>query len=114
VGPIYISGNEWEIIAPTSPGAFPDLTGGDIDVWSSSDEGATWRKTGTLTTGSKTNNTYPRRPLNANKEFFAYWTDGDAKKLSKSHIYFTNNLFNKVWILPYSMKNDFAKPVRVR
>lgn len=40
----------------------------------------------------------------------AEFADGDADKLSPSHLYFTNKAGDKVWRLPYDMTGDFASP----
>ncbi len=37
--------------------------------------------------------------------------DGDADKLSESHLYFSNKNGDKVCELPYKMKEEFEKPV---
>jgi len=60
-------------------------------MWTSKDEGVTWDKIRTLTSNSVRNNSYARRPLNANDEFYAYWADGDADELSESHLYLLIN-----------------------
>jgi hypothetical protein len=52
--------------------------------------------------------------LNANEEFYAFWADGDADKISPSRLYFTNKSGDKVFMLPYDMKNDFEKPVQLK
>jgi hypothetical protein len=46
--------------------------------------------------------------------FYAYWADGNADSLSTSHLFFTNKKCDKVWVLPYTMKKDFEKPVRIK
>lgn len=114
MGPVYISKDEWRIIAPTGAGEQKNVTGGEMHLWVSKDQGVHWEKIKELTSNSKKNNSYPRRPLNASKEFFAYWVDGDAENISQSMVYFTNEKCNKVWILPYIMNSDFQKPVRIR
>lgn len=114
MGPICISKDEWRIIAPTGAGAQKDVAGGKIELWVSKNEGADWEKSIELTKNSISNNSFPRVPMNYDKEFFAYWVDGDAENISKSMLYFTNEKCNKVWVLPYNMKKDFERPVRIR
>jgi hypothetical protein len=82
-------------------------------MWTSRDEGVTWKKIRILTSESIRNNSYVRRPLNANKEFYAYWADGDADKLSESHLYFSNMKGDKVFELPYNMTGDKAIPKKI-
>ena len=48
------------------------------------------------------------------KKISMLWADGDADKLSISQLYFTNEKCNRVWVLPYEMKKDFEKPVRIK
>ncbi len=112
--PIYISKDEWRIIAPTGAGVQKDVTGGEMEIWVSHNEGDDWEKSLEVTKNSTSNNSFPRRPLNTNKEFFAYWVDGNAENISQSMLYFTNEKCNKVWVLPYNMKKDSERPVRIR
>jgi hypothetical protein len=79
-------------------------------MWISKDEGSTLKRRAILTKNSIRNNSYARRPLNANDEFYAFWADGDADKLSESHLYFCNKKGDKVWQLPYNMENETQKP----
>jgi hypothetical protein len=89
-------------------------TGGEMVLWESSDRGATWAKTKTLTQGSARNHTYPRRPLNVHPDFYALWADGDARQPSESSLYFTNRACDGVWRLPTTMTGDSAKPELVK
>jgi len=77
-------------------------------MWISKNEGITWEKIRNVTSESVRNNSYVRRPLNAHKDFYAYWADGDADKLSESHLYFSNKKGDKVYELPYNMNEDKA------
>ena len=114
IGSLYIADDVWRIIGPTEQGSQKYVTGGEISVWTSNDEGTTWHKTGNVTQNSQTNNSFVRRPQNAHKDFIALWADGDAVKISASHLYFTNEKCDRVWVLPYEMKRNFEKPVRIR
>ena len=111
---LYITEEEWRIIGPTEPGPYKYGTGGEVALWISDDEGATWEKFKNITSNSPGNNSFVRRPLNEHKEFVAFWCDGDAEKLSISNLYFTNEKCSRVWLLPYDMKEEVEKPVRVR
>jgi hypothetical protein len=110
MGSLYIEKNGWKIIGPTEAGPQKYGTGGEIAVWTSTDEGKTWKKEKQLTTNSLRNNSYVRRPLNASNDFYAYWADGDADKLSESHLYFAD-IKGNVFELPYEMKEGDEKPV---
>jgi hypothetical protein len=111
MGSLYVEKNCWRIIGPTEPGPQHYGTGGEIAMWISKDEGVTWKKIRMLTSESERNHSYVRRPLNAHKDFYAYWADGDADKLSESHLYFSNKKGDKVLELPYDMTEDKAVPV---
>jgi hypothetical protein len=66
-----------------------------------------------LTSNSSRNHSYARRPLNVHPDFYALWADGNADKLSESKLYFCNEKGDKVWMLPYDMKQDIEKPVKL-
>src|SRR4030043_6937 len=114
MGSLYITDEEWLIIGPTEPGPQKYGTGGEIALWISKDEGISWEKSHDLTTNSKFNNSFVRRPINAHKDFYFFWTDGDADKLSSSRLYYTDQKCKRVWIMPYDMIADSEKPVRLR
>lgn len=114
MGSLYTEGKTWSIIGPTEAGPQRWGTGGEMALWQSSDEGLTWKKIRNVTSNSRLNHSYARRPLNANDEFYAFWADGDADKLSESHLYFSNKAGDQVWMLPYDMKEEMVKPERVK
>jgi hypothetical protein len=110
-GSLYIEEDgTWRIIAPTEPGPQPGTTGGEMAVWISTDEGASWRKTLDLTYGSECNHTYARSPWNAHDDFYAMWADGNTLARSESHLYFTDRAGSGVWRLPWAMNGEFATP----
>lgn len=110
-GPLYVEGDgTWRIIAPTEPGPQPYGAGGEIALWTSPDQGQTWKKEKVLTRDSPRNHTYVRRPLNAHPDFFALWADGDARQPSACRLYFTNRAGDKVWKLPPTMTAERARP----
>ena len=110
-GSLYIERDDsWRIIGPTEPGPQPFGTGGDIAMWTSADQGATWKKIKQLTHDSEFNHGFCRRPINAHPDFYAFWADGDARKPSKSRLYFTNREGDHVWRLPEKMDGETAKP----
>ncbi|MFH0842538.1 MAG: BNR-4 repeat-containing protein [Bacteroidota bacterium] len=109
-GALYITEKEWSVIGPSDPGPQNFRTGGEIVCWKSTDKGENWSESRKVTSGSQVNHSFVKRPVNANKEFYAFWTDGDADKLSPSNLYFTNQKCRKVWMLPYDMSSAFKKP----
>jgi len=79
-------------------------------MWTSADEGLTWKCPKQLTHDSPRNHSYARRPLNAHPGFYALWADGHGRQPSESFLYFTNQRGDHVWRLPAAMDSDFATP----
>ncbi|MEK7406205.1 MAG: BNR-4 repeat-containing protein [Acidobacteriota bacterium] len=110
-GSLYIEPDgTWRVIAPTAPGPQAYCTGGEMVLWTSRDQGKTWRLVKQLTRNSPRNHTYARKPVSAHPAFYALWADGDAKQPSESHLYFTDKAGAHVWRLPPVMTEDFARP----
>jgi hypothetical protein len=109
-GSLLVENGEWRIIAPTDPGPQPWSTGGEMVLWTSGDEGKTWKKLKQLTRESKLNHTYARRPAGAHPQFYALWADGNPLEPSDSRLYFTDRDGSHVWQLPYTMSQDEAEP----
>jgi hypothetical protein len=114
MGSLYIQGNTWEIIGPTEPGPQRYGTGGEMASWVSTNGGRNWAKQRNITQNSRFNQSYARRPVAAHPDFYAFWADGHAHEFSESKLYFTNKKADKVWVLPYTMQKDFAKPERLK
>ena len=110
-GSLYIEPDgTWGIIAPTDTGAQAYNPGGDMVLWTSSDEGLTWKRVKQLTQDTNRNHSYARRPLNAHADFYAIWADGNGREPSESSLYFTNQRGEHVWQLPTKMNQAFCKP----
>jgi hypothetical protein len=103
----------WRIIAPTEAGPQPYNTGGEMAMWVSNDLGGTWERIRHLTRASERNHTYSRRPVNGHPDFYAFWADGHGRKPSESDLYFCDQRGN-VYALPREMREDFARPRRLR
>lgn len=103
----------WRFLATMGPGPEPFGTGGEIEMWTSRDEGKTWLKRA-LTRNSARMHTFPRRPLNANPEFFAVWADGGTRAPSDSSLYFTDRTGRAVWKLPEKIAGETSRPVTIR
>ncbi len=113
-GSLYIEPDgTWRVIAPTELGAQPYNPGGDMVMWTSNDEGQTWKKVKQLTHDTQRNHTFARRPLNAHPGFYAFWADGNGREPSESCLYFTNQRGDHVWRLPARMEDEFAAPAIV-
>lgn len=110
MGSLYVDGDEWRIIGPTGAGPQKWGAGGEVELWTSRDTGATWTRTRELTKASELNHSYVRRPLNAHPDFAAFWADGNPNALSPSRLYFASADGSRVWRLPYAMADDFAQP----
>ncbi|WP_422928139.1 BNR-4 repeat-containing protein [Singulisphaera sp. PoT] len=109
-GSLYVEDDGlWRVIAPTEPGAQPFGTGGDMVMWTSPDQGATWTKAKQLTNDPRRNHSYARRPVAAHPDLYAIWADGDARAKSDSSLYVCDRLGN-VRRLPAAMTADVQKP----
>ena len=111
MGSLYVERDDlWRIIGPTEPGPQRYNTGGEVAMWTSTDQGATWKKVKQLTRDSQFNHGYCRKPLGAHPDFYALWADGHGRKPSESRLYFTNRDGDHVWQLPEKMTGKTAKP----
>lgn len=113
-GSLYIEADgTWRVIAPTAPGPQPGGTGGDVQMWTSRDQGAKWELVKTLTANSRYNHTYVRKPVNAHPDFYALWADGSPLEPTPSSLYFATQE-GRVFRLPERMSGPTAKPELVR
>lgn len=109
-GSLYIEADGlWRVVAPTAPGPQKGGTGGEMMMWASRDQGRTWRVNKVLTSGSRYNHTYARKPVNADPGFYAFWADGSALEPTPSSLYFATK-DGEVYRLPQKMTTDTAKP----
>ena len=112
MGSLYLEADgTWRLIGPTQLGPQPFNPGGEVAMWTSNDQGRTWKMARQLTSGSQRNHTYVRRPVHAHPDFYALWADGHARKPSESRLYFCNKA-GDVFVLPAQMEADSAKPER--
>lgn len=113
MGSLWIDDDgSWRIVAPTETGPQPYNPGGEVAIWVSRDQGKSWTKQKQLTSGSKKNHTYVRRPIDAHPGFFSLWADGHGRQPSESTLYYSDSDGN-VFRLPRKMVTEFAKPGRV-
>ena len=113
-GSLYVEEDgTYRVIAPTERGPQEWGTGGEVAVWTSNDQGATWSKIDQLTTGSTGNHSYVRRPHLAHPDFYAFWAAGDSVKQSKTQLHFATK-DGAVYQLPDPMTEDYQKPILVR
>lgn len=112
-GSIYVNGREWTVIAPTGAGPQKWGQGGEIESWTSRNNGKKWKKQYDYTINSPRNNSYVRRPENAKDPFYAFWADGNTDAFSISYLYFGDSKGN-CWKLPYRSGDEWIKPQPVR
>lgn len=112
-GSIWVNGDVWTIIAPTTPMPEGDPrywgAGGEVVEWTSMDKGVSWTRTKQWTSNSERNHTYVRRPFYADDDFYAYWADGNTDAFSKSCLYFATKT-GKIYRMPYDMTDEWQKP----
>jgi hypothetical protein len=113
MGSLWVSDASWTVIAPTLPGPRPYGGGGEMCLWSSSDQGMSWTLGRQITRSSPLNHNYARRPRNARDPVFAFWADGDPARFSESRLYFCDSSGGHVRQLPYDMEGTFATPVEI-
>ncbi len=112
MGSLYIEKDgTWRIIAPTGDGPQQYNTGGEIVMWVSHNKGQDWKSI-PLTKNSSQNHSYPRKPINAHDDFYAFWADGNGRKPSPSHLFYCNKE-GEVFMLPTKIEGDFAIPIKV-
>jgi len=113
-GSLYVESETlWRLIGPTEPGPQRYNTGGEIAMWTSADQGASWKRVKQLTHNSEYNHTYCRRPDKAHPGFYALWADGHGLERSPSRLYFTDREGTHVWRLPTTMEAETARPETV-
>ncbi|MBC6491397.1 BNR-4 repeat-containing protein [Flavihumibacter stibioxidans] len=112
MGSLYIeTDGRWMVIGPTTTGPQAYNTGGEMVRWESNDQGKTWTSQ-PLTRGSQYNHSYPRKPVQVQDGFVAFWADGHGRQPSPSSLYFANRK-GEVYRLPQKMKKKFARPQRI-
>jgi hypothetical protein len=110
LGSLYVESKDlWQIIGPTQKGPQAFNPGGEVAMWTSTDEGASWKKVRPMTIGSELNHSFVRHPVNAHPDFYAFWADGHGRKPSESHLYFCNQK-GDVFRLPAKMNSELEKP----
>lgn len=105
MGSLYVEKHFWWVIAPTATGPQPWGTGGEMVIHESSDEGQTWNQVMQVTNNSYYNHSYLRRPVNAHRDFYGFWADGNPRSFSPSRLYFMNKA-GKVFQIPYNMEDS--------
>ncbi len=108
-GSIWVEGREWTVIAPTDAGPQKWCTGGEVVMWKSRNAGKSWKRIAVLTSDSRYNHGYVRRPAVWCDPFYGFWADGNPERITQSTLYFTDSEGN-VMMLPYDMKEEWAKP----
>lgn len=108
-GSLYVEKDgTWTVIGALDNGPQKYNTGGEMSLWQSTDEGATWTKKRQMTKNSPRNHCYPRRPINAHPDFYSFWADGNGRQKSEAYLYFSNAK-GDVFMLPKNL-NESVKP----
>lgn len=113
MGSIHVEGKRWSVFIPSGKGPQGWGTGGEVEMWSTTDAGRNWSLERVVTQGSHFNQTYVRRSISARDPFFNLWADGDTVQASRSYFYFGNSDGTKVWRLPYTMEEDWETPEKI-
>ncbi|MFO7975739.1 MAG: BNR-4 repeat-containing protein [Candidatus Hydrogenedentota bacterium] len=113
MGSLYLDGSRWSLIAPALRGPQPYHTGGEVGRWVSPDRGEHWELVRRITQNSPQNHSYVRRPHNPVDPFYAMWADGDSSRFSLSRLFFTNSTGDELYMLPYTMDDEYAEPIRL-
>lgn len=111
-GSLYVSGDgTWRMVGTDGTGPQAFNTGGEVSQWVSPDRGKTWRKEWQMTAGSPKNHCYPRRPIDWNEDFFAFWADGHGRMKSDADLFFSN-IRGDVFRMPRQIPDgvEFVEP----
>lgn len=92
---------------------FTKYTGVRQLYFETNDKGHTWEKNKTLTENSELSHSYVRRPVHYKSPFCFFWSDGNSHNFSKSHLYF-GDFKGNIWQMPYEMKSEFEKPIKIK
>ena len=112
-GSLFVKGNEWLVVAPTTNR--PQLwgAGGEVVMWRSKDKGKTWTSAKNITRNSARNHNYIRKVVDGRDPFLYFWADGNPDLLSESRLYFGDSK-GRAWQLPYEMDAEAVRPKRVK
>lgn len=113
LGSLHVTDDRWTILFPTGEGPQTWGTGGEIELWESTDQGASWTKVRAVTAKSERNHAYVRRPEHFRDPFAAFWADGNPDELSPSVLHFCDRAGATVYRLPYTMDADWQAPEEV-
>ncbi len=108
-GSLYIDEDGiWRMIGGDGVGTNDKTVGGQVNLWTSSDNGVTWKRNKQLTAQSGINAYNARRPVNAQDSFYALWTDNQDKRNKSSNMYISNRE-GEVFQLPRHMDENWVK-----
>ncbi len=100
--------NSWRLIAPTSPAEQQNMPGGQVVMWMSRDAGRSWFRS-TLTPETKHNHNHVIRPLDANEDCYALWSDNFCVDKAGNNLYLCTQQ-GRVFKLPNKMEKPFVYP----
>ena len=85
----------------------------DLYYAQTTDFAENWTKIRKLTEDSEYNHSYVRRPVDYKAPFCFFWASGHPHEFTKSELYF-GDFAGNIWKLPYEMKDDFMKPIKIK
>jgi len=112
-GSIWVEGKDWYIITTSGLGPQPWGTGGEVEMWKTSNGGKKFKLIKELTADSPRNHAYVRRPMYNSDDFYAFWADGDPNGMAEiSYLYFCNKA-GEVYRMPYEMTDEWMAPEKL-
>jgi len=111
-GSIWTDNEKWTVVIPSENSPQEWGGGGELVIWQSADKGETWIKKKQVTKASPRNHNYVREVVNGHDPFVYFWADGNPDEPSRSNLYF-GNFQGDVWQLPYEMKSNQEKPLKI-
>lgn len=112
MGSLITDGNKWTVIAPVQNSPQKWGGGGEVVMYESTNKGLTWKRN-QITQNSIRNHNYIRKSVGGKDPFLYFWTDGNPLEFSKSQMYFGDSK-GQIWQLPFDMKSDNEKPVKLK
>ncbi len=112
MGSLITTGKKWIVVAPVQNSPQQWGGGGEVVMYESTNKGISWKRK-QITKNSIQNHNYIRKSVSGKDPFLYFWADGNPFEFSKSQMYFGDSK-GGIWKLPYDMKTDNEKPVKLK
>lgn len=112
MGSLITDGNKWTVVAPVQNSPQKWGGGGEVVMYETINKGVTWKRN-QITKNSIRNHNYIRKSVGGKDPFLYFWSDGNPLEFSKSQMYFGDSK-GQIWQLPFDMKGDNEKPVKLK